>query len=194
MKNPGIDKAFNIFAGAVVAVIVATVSFNQGVSRGKSEIVDSAIVKLRRESDDYLKSQDVKIAANRVKIDRLEKYDSLLDDLKKKVRVQSDVHDNLTSSIRGKQSELDSLTSKVQTAKSAPVNLPAGRFTVGSDIRSGRYTVYGSSNFVVRDATGDIKVNTILGDSTLGVDQYVCDLEDGDRIEAESRVRLYPMG
>ncbi len=76
----------------------------------------------------------------------------------------------------------------MEKALHQPTELPAGQFTVGRDIRAGRYTVVGDSNFIVN---GGAKVNTILGNG--GVDRYVCNLEDGDEIDARGADRFYPM-
>jgi len=59
-------------------------------------------------------------------------------------------------------------------------------------VRPGRYTVMGSSNFFVRDSMGASRINVILG-GRLGVKEYVCNLNAGEEIQAESAVTLYPM-
>jgi hypothetical protein len=50
----------------------------------------------------------------------------------------------------------------------------------------------GSSNFFVRDSMGASRINVILG-GRLGVKEYVCNLNAGEEIQAESAVTLYPM-
>lgn len=196
MKGGGTDKVFGIFAGCVVALIVGWVSYSKGVTAGKADAVDKAVLadymKQKHDADESLKSTEIRLAANKLKVDRLEKHDAILEDLKKKIQVQTDVHEKLKSDISNKQSELDSLTSRVQKTKDKPIDLPAGHFTVGTDIRAGRYQVTGDSNLIIRSSSGDTKVNTILGGG-MGVDSYVCELEDGDKIEAGGSDRFHPI-
>lgn len=93
--------------------------------------------------------------------------------------------------VEEKQAELERLTARVNRERIKPVRLPAGQFIVGRDIRPGRYQVSGDSNFVVRGPDGDLKVNTILGSN--GNESYVCDLQEGDSIQAESSVTFQPL-
>lgn len=91
--------------------------------------------------------------------------------------------------------EIDSLSNTVKVKQEEPTVIPAGEYTVSANgsVRPGRYSVTGSSNFVVHSSTGDLKVNTILGGGSFGVDQYVCNLSSGDNIKAQSRCTLTPV-
>lgn len=101
--------------------------------------------------------------------------------------------EQLDAQISQKQGELDTLTGNVVKAKSAPKVLSAGEFVGGTDIPAGRYNVSGSSNFVVWSSTGSLKVNTILGNSSVGSGDYVCTLSSGDRIKCSAKTTFTPI-
>lgn len=173
------DHARNL--GIVIFAFVASnlIAYHAG----KFATVDKALLVEQRAANTKLQSTLQQINKNRDRLAALDKYEQIKSELT-----------TLEETLTQKRTELKSLTGKIRTAKRAPVNLPAGMFTVGVDIRPGRYTVVGSSNFFVYDTTGWSKVNVILTDEPggYGVDQYVCDLYEGDRIKANSRIRLYP--
>lgn len=97
----------------------------------------------------------------------------------------------VSKDLETKQAELEKVSNAIIAKQQEPKQLPAGHFTVGKDIQAGRYKVTPvgrGSNYVVRDITGRLKVNTILGND-YGVPEYVVELEDQDTIQAESRVK-----
>ena len=67
---------------------------------------------------------------------------------------------------------------------------PAGYLTAGVDFPLGRYKVFGgSSNFVVYDASGRLRVNIVLG-GRVGVDEYIYNFEEGDEVVAHASFKL----
>lgn len=133
------------------------------------------------------------VAMNKAKLKKLEKFEETVARLAKEVSSEEAALNSLRGQVAEKRRELQALIVRVEKTKSRPVELPAGHFDVGVDIRAGRYSVVGRSNFVVRSGDGGIKVNTILGDGDFGVRSYVCRLEEGDSIQAESAIRCYPI-
>lgn len=119
-------------------------------------------------------------------------YVSALDDyVSKKEAYDADVS-SMQASLSALSSQADALKKSIQQ-NGSPIKLPAGQFTVGKDIPSGRYKVTGSSNLFV---DGSTTVNTILGGSIgggLGVDSYICQLSDGDKIRAEGADTFTPV-
>jgi len=69
----------------------------------------------------------------------------------------------------------------------APVDLGPGKFTVGEDIKEGRYVVStqdNSGNFVVNGEFGFPEVNEILGtDQSFAVNNVTVKLEEGQEID-----------
>ncbi|RYG35401.1 hypothetical protein EON81_12820 [bacterium] len=181
----------------VAGIAVAGIAFAVGSSGGRATAFESAVVTKAandRNAVDvaYQQSKEL-IASNRVRLDKLDTYESQALKLKEQIaKSQSDLT-SVKEKLTGQRSELASLTRAVATVRSQPVELPAGHFTVGRDIRPGRYTVVGDSNFIVTGIDGGNKVNTILGGGQVGVDRYVCDLEEGDTIEANGADSFYPM-
>ena len=106
--------------------------------------------------------------------------------------------DSYDSDMASMQSALNAVSSQTEALKNAmkqtgsPIKLPAGQFTVGKDIPSGRYSVTGDGNFYV-DGKND--VNTILSDKDDGlfVSKYICTLTDGDRVETNSATTFTPV-
>ena len=145
--------------------------------------------------DTQAKLQDTqaKIAANQTQLARLDNYESKISTLESAIKEKKDKVSDLNGEIGGKQYILERLTRAILRARAAPFSLPAGEYTVGTDIQPGRYSVNGSSNFYVRDSGGETKVNTILGYSGVGVGNYVCNLEDGDKIETDSYTTFQPL-
>ncbi|MEI7577232.1 MAG: hypothetical protein WCK51_10080 [Armatimonadota bacterium] len=186
----------------VASVLFGTLGYFLGLSQGKSVSLDEAVVKRltsdRAITDSELIKTKSLIAANKDRLELLDSFNSKVEKARndlataEKLKKEADQQMvNKKSELSEKQREWNRLTQKIERKLAEPTELPAGRFTVGSDIQGGRYRVTGSSNFVVRTSDGDLKVNTILGDS--GNDSYVCRLDDGDEIQAESRILLYPL-
>lgn len=82
---------------------------------------------------------------------------------------------------------MQSINDQIIAEKNKPKVLGAGYWAVGVDIEAGYYKITGKSNLVVRSSDGDLRVNTILGDGSFGVESYTCNLYDGDIIEADGK-------
>ena len=102
--------------------------------------------------------------------------------------------EELDLEIEEKKDELASIESGIVTKKAEPVQLPAGYFTVGADIQSGRYKIEpngGNGNFFVNDGR---KANIILGTGdSFYLSEYIMNLSDGDVIESTLPVRYTPV-
>jgi septal ring factor EnvC (AmiA/AmiB activator) len=111
----------------------------------------------------------------------------------------SDAKDQLNSlnrKIDSAKTALAQAKGEVTKAKSAPKTLGAGKYTVGNDIKAGRYKVtpvgQGSNFFVYGDGDEtDVIVNTILGSD--GEPSYTFETSDGDVIQTEATVKLTPI-
>ncbi len=181
-------------AWAAGGVAFAILALMLGLSIGRLQSVDRAaateLAEQRAKVDGVLRRTQEQIKANQSRLDRLDTYERKATALRKQIDSRTQEVTGLDQEIAGKRQELGTLTSRVEQKRSEPMSLPAGHFTVGRDIPAGRYTVVGSSNFIVNSG---MKVNTILGGGSIGVDQYVCELEVGDRIEAGGANQYYPM-
>lgn len=182
-------------AWSVGGVAVAVVAYMVGSSAGRSASLDAAteasLTKERAGADAELRKTNDSLSANKARLAKLDGYEAKTAKLQGQIANRQQEVSSLSASLSGKRSELESLTGKVEKVRRQPIELPAGHFTVGRDIRPGRFTVVGDSNFVVRGNDGDLKANTILGNG--GVERYVCELEEGDQIEAEGADSFYPM-
>ncbi|WP_051291521.1 coiled-coil domain-containing protein [Fictibacillus gelatini] len=128
-------------------------------------------------------------------------YDEAQHVISQKDKAQEEL-DNLKTEIKDKKSELSKLKNelaalegKVQETKEKPKVLSAGRFSVNKDLPEGRYKAVangGNGNFIVYDAYGELKVNTILG-SSYGEREYVYEAVEGDQIQLETSVKFIPI-
>lgn len=88
------------------------------------------------------------------------------------------------------EAQIESLQSDVIKTKGEPRTYPAGQLAAGTDIPTGKYKIYGgNSNFVVRSAYGDLKVNIILG-GDYGVEEYIYTFKNGDQVDARSSFKI----
>ncbi|WP_028983291.1 hypothetical protein [Sporolactobacillus terrae] len=167
-------------------------------------------------TDDLNQLSSDKTSLNNQITDLQNKNKDVLTAIKNKKQLKDQVteaKDNLTSvksDISDAKDQLDSLNGKIDTAKtalaqakgevtkakSAPKTLGAGKYTVGNDIKAGRYKVTpvgrGSNFFVFGggDET-DVIVNTILGSD--GEPSYTFETSYGDVIQTEATVKLTPL-
>lgn len=206
LANKEINKQaiFGICACAVVVIAILMVAM---YFVGKNTIIKEAVlqekVSLNKEIsalDEKLIDQESEFEMNKEELQsQKDDFAQLAEYLKNKDKLTADLEeaqkklDDLNSEIGSKQTTLDHLNADIVQAKSAPISIPAGEHTVGDGIPAGRYSVTGSSNFVVWSSSGDLKVNTILGSDMLGVDNYVCNLSTGDQIKASSACQLTPI-
>lgn len=65
------------------------------------------------------------------------------------------------------------------------VTLGAGTFTVGEDIKPGRYEISANQfgNFTIYSESGSLLTNELLGGDQYGINSYVTTLSSGDKIE-----------
>ena len=161
------------------------------------------ILVLYVENDSELNDYKLKNDEDKVKIEELEgKVNSCNEQIKilgrnekqqeiaDKIKELQTKVDNLNDEKNNLEKQIDSLKVDIIRIKGEPKQYSAGYYTVGKDITAGRYKIYdGSSNFVVHSATGDLRVNTILG-SNYGSDEYIYKFVTGDEVRAESSFKL----
>ena len=147
---------------------------------------------------------DLKTEANIEKIEKIEDYESIIDDLEtEKGNLEQEISSlNINKIALEKekndvQDDIDKLKGELVEASGSPIELQAGMwFQETDEIPAGRYTVSnGDSNFFVYDEDGDIYVNVILDDSDggWGVSEYTFVLLKGSIIETKSPCTLTPV-
>ncbi|WP_238594747.1 hypothetical protein [Caenibacillus caldisaponilyticus] len=208
------NKWFRRIAIIVVVIIVVAILINAGYSsgyeagqknfRGKfngkvasyNDVVQklSDIEKEYKEKSDQLSQLQTELASKQNEYDELKQLEANRDTMKQQVESAKDDLRELKSQISEAQDKLSSLRGQIDKANGAPIRLEAGKFTVGDDVKPGRYKVQPigeGSNFIVYDSTGYPKVNTILGSG--GVPSYTFEAEDGDIIQNEAPAKLTPV-
>lgn len=102
--------------------------------------------------------------------------------------------EELNTSISDSEKKLKQLEEGIVVKEAEPRTLIAGNFVVDQDIDSGRYKVYPTDKF-----EGDLIVNDYATsvyfskDDSFGVEEYVLNLEDGDKISASIPLTLAPI-
>lgn len=167
-KNKELSEADNTLKNEQ-AKIDAEIAKKQDELNSKTKEFDAEIVKKQDELNNKTKEFDGKIA---------EKQDELN---KKQAEVDS------------KQAELDKLSGEVVKAAGNPITVSAGDYIVGTDIKAGRYKVSGSSNFVVYTSSGELYINTILGDGTVGRGDYTATLSNKMIVRCSAKTVFTPV-
>lgn len=168
--------------------------FEEGVQSETARIAGDKLAAEVSETDVQLNDLKKQVSENEELLDEMKKYQEDKETLTADITDKAAQVEKLDGDIAAKQSELDRLTGDILQAKGAPISLPAGEYTGGTDFPAGRYSVSGSSNFVVHDIGGSLKVNVILGNSSIGIGTYTCTIAQGDRIRANSKVTFTPVG
>lgn len=131
-------------------------------------------------------------------VDLSSKVDSMKSDLSSltsDIKSKQGTSSSLDGQISSKKAELDKLQHVIQVTGEAPITLGAGQYTIGKDIKAGRYTVTNigeGSNFFVYDSDGQAVVNTILGNG-IGSGDYTFYCTDDETIETHGEIKLIPV-
>lgn len=102
-----------------------------------------------------------------------------------------------------KQEEAEEVTPEPTVIPSASVvenkngvmTLSAGEYLCGKDIPAGRYVMSGSGRVRVYSGDGTVKSTVALkekGENVNGVEEYIVNLLDGEKLSADSTVTLQP--
>lgn len=186
--NPNHKTAFQLKTVAIPASIALVVGAAIGVAACygimNSQLKDSTnrVATLKSAVGTYSES------TNKLQ----SKLESCQDTLGELDDAQSEI-DDLKSQISSKQAELNALNGQIDQAKGTPIQLPAGDYKVGTDVPAGRYIISGSSNFITHGIDGYTKINTILGNSSVGRGDYHGNLDIGDSIENHAPATLTPV-
>jgi len=202
----------NVF---IVVTILAALLIGGGVGSYKAKAkLHGKEVDITGLENEITKLKSVREDAEEGKENAMENYQSVLDMIDQRDALKSDIinaeaklqareddfekvdsnYKKIKNQIKSKENVLEQLSVQVQEKMDDPKILSAGQYTVGIDIPVSRYkaTNIGSgSNFVVHSASGDLKVNTILGADGSG--DYTFYAEDGDTLITEESVKLIPM-
>lgn len=110
---------------------------------------------------------------------------------------QSDIYIDFVEYTKQTLSTTNSTTNSIEEQKGEDITLTAGKYTVGTDVKAGKYDAIaqaGSGNFFVKGSTS---VNEILSinatdNTSYGyIDKYTnLTLEDGDTVELRSNLKV----
>lgn len=178
-------------------IIVETVSKEILAKNDEYKNLISKIDGAKKQYDDLEKGINEfnkEIAAKKDVITKIENYSNNKEQLEKELISKQKEVTQLNTIIEKKQIDLESYNKEIVKVAKEPTIIPAGQHTVGDLVRPGRYLVTGKySHFAVYSKGGGLKVNIILGGGNYGVDEYACNLSEGDQIEAGSRTTFTPI-
>lgn len=167
--------------------------------KSKYERLKSEKDKIQADYDEILSNfEDWKTLTDNEKAARIEmsKHNDEIAKLKSDAKIKQNEIAELEADIEKLKSDIEKYEGELIKAKGSPISLPAGYLTAGTDFDVGRYKVYGgSSNFVVYDSRGDLRVNIILSpyDDGFGVTEYIYKFSLGDTVEARSAFKMVPV-
>lgn len=105
------------------------------------------------------------------------------------IKELDDKKSNLELTIKSLQAQAEKLQGSIIQLIGEPKTYPAGYLYAGTDFTAGRYKIYdGSSNFIVHSASGNLRVNEILGKDD--VTEYIYTFANGDEIKAGSSFKM----
>lgn len=94
------------------------------------------------------------------------------------------------------QTPTQTASASVKEDKNGTITLSAGEYLCGRDIDSGRYTISGNGKVNVYTSEGVLKSTVVLknknNSSANGVEEYIINLLDGEKINVESDTKFVP--
>jgi len=146
--------------------------------------------------NEQVKAAKGKLESNQTKFDKLQEL------AKNREQIKTDV-DKATTTLKTLKTNIDKATEKLQTvsgkvtkAEGAPIELGAGHFVIGEDLKPGRYKVTptgGSGNFFVRSDDYNRDVGVTLGNYDGAQPSYVFEAVSGDKIEIGTSAKFTPV-
>ena len=95
--------------------------------------------------------------------------------------------EELQNTVNTKQSTLDSLNNQVSSTSQSTLTLTSGTYTVGENIKAGKYTIMGSGSIAI-SSSGKARVNSNL---TADGKDYV--LNDDETIKIKGKAQFIPI-
>lgn len=198
----GLVASYSIGAnGAKVAIDKEKVTYDE--AKKKVEEKENELIYTKSKVKEGIDAEQKKLDDKKAEVtetlalvDNKNQLKSEVDNLGKDVEAKKGEIGKLDADINSKKAELEKLTTGVKAKSEEPRTLGAGEYVVGKDVPAGRYkaTAIGrGSNFVVYSSSGRPTVNTILGDSSVGVGDYVFSCSNGNVIKTAESVKLIPV-
>ncbi|NUH85485.1 hypothetical protein HUN92_17460 [Bacillus firmus] len=160
-----------------------------GELKNKTESQTKEVADIQKEIQEMEKEKNEALTI----IENNSRAEEEMKELHKQVEKSHKELSNLTEGIKAKKAELAAVEGEIIEKKQEPKVLPAGFFTVGKDLQAGRYKVVAQSGFGNFFVNSGSKVNIILGDSEIGVNEYVFFADEGDEIELTLTAKFIPV-
>lgn len=118
----------------------------------------------------------------------IDEYENTRASLRSQIEEKKSQLSDLNSQNDNLQTQIDNLNTQIQNKAGSIVTLSAGRYTVGTDIAPGTYSVTGTEKFSVASSDGKSKYNEKLGTESKEVT-----LESGDKIKLDGTTKFSPL-
>lgn len=195
------DKAKPIITycitGAVCVLIIGGAFFAAYISPKDDDALNIAADGLRQ-ADDYktIKEEFDNLSAEvdalrtdvetkKEDIEKIADYENTRAELREAIKNKQAELDELNTANAQKQAEIDSLNTGITEKSGGVKELSPGKYTVGSEIAPGKYSVVGTGKMVVSSSDSVNKFNKVLTSTPVEIT-----LETGDKITLEASVKF----
>lgn len=200
--NRGTKQVLTYVITALICVSVIGLSYLLTLHMPGSEDVIAAHADELRKQDDMSSLQEthdslsydvdqLKTSADskKNKIDNINDYDNTKAELRTQIESKKSELNELSNQYSQKQADLEGINNSIEQRSASTITLPAGKYSVGTNIPAGKYSVSGSGQFTAASSDGTSKANTSLNSDT-----YEITLESGDIIKIDSKTKFVPIG
>lgn len=118
-------------------------------------------------------------------VEKITDYENTRAELRDAIKSKQAELDELNTANAQKQAEIDSLNTGITEKAGGVKELSPGKYTVGSEIAPGKYSVVGTGKMVVSSSDSVNKFNKILTSAPVEIT-----LETGDKITLEASVKF----
>lgn len=194
-----LSKRFIIVTAVASLILIIAVAIVGFCVPKSNNVIASHLEKLRTTDSQYVTSfESVSNLSDEIKRlnDNLTEKKSNLEEFTTSQNVLDKINDendkleqeqsDLQAEVNKKQSEVDRLEKQEKASSQATVTLSSGTYTVGENVKSGKFTVTGTGSITI-SSNGKAKVNT-----TLTSDGKEYTLNDGDIIKIQGKAQLIP--
>ena len=109
-------------------------------------------------------------------------------ELRKQISEKAAKLKEINSAVTEKTIKSAAIDAEIASKSGTAITLSPGRYTVGSDIAAGRYSIVGNGSFSAATSGGSSKYNKTLGSTPIEVE-----LQAGDKLRLDCSVKFTPL-
>lgn len=195
------DKAKPVITYAVTAAVCAVIiggAFFIAYTVPKNDDALNAAADVLRNADDYksVKSEFDSLSAEvdelrqtvsekEENVEKVTDYENTRAELREMIKSKQEELNQLNTQNNDLQTQIDNLNTGITEKSGGVKELSPGKYTVGSEIAPGKYSVVGTGKLVIASSESVNKFNEILTATPVEIT-----LESGDKLTLESNVKF----